>query len=494
MALYAATCLRREFTGTISDAAIYLVLADHFSPYRALAPDLGTFAFSRYPFPPLYPLVLAGFGGGSTAPLASYVCGAVTLGAAIGLYHLWLRTEGLRVLPAALLAALFALLPTTLLIALDVVSEPLYLALTLAGLILLAAPPGRRTGALAALAFGLAACTRTAGITLLAAFAISWPLRTRGTLGWWPPLLAALPPALWQITKRLSGFSGGYAPFSTGTGETFIQDLPRLLSVNLRALADGAVTSFDLWSRPHVVMVVAGFGIMAAMGWMFALRRRDCAALYIVAYFGMILLWPHPAHARRFLFVVLPLLMAYSVIAVSRAAARREAVGGGFAIVLLVLSAGPSCQYMLSLLTSGVPERRSPEWFRIAKPDEARRAAQTNARMFRFVGEAASQLPPEACVSAALPQYVLLYGHRRAEQLPPESAGQAALATALERCPYVVMMGVADYPATGNSPMYPFAWIKDRMQVLGVEYLHPGERQGTVLAMLARVGRAGEGR
>ncbi|MBI4692540.1 MAG: hypothetical protein HY749_00780 [Gammaproteobacteria bacterium] len=486
-ALYAVLGVHAGYTGTISDAAVYLVIADHFSPWRTTVPDLGPFAFARYPFPPLYPLLLAWAGGGSSAPFASHAFGAATLGAAVGAAYAWLRANGAPAIAALALTLLFALLPVTLVTALDIVSEPLYLLLSLVGLVAIAGPATARRGLVAALAIGLAAVARTAGVTLLAAFVLAWLPRARGTLRLWPPLLACAPAVVWSIVKHVYGL-GTYDVDAGGPAR-----LIATMGGNLRALAEGLVTSFDLTAPSHVALSLAGLAVPAAIGWFGALRRRECAAWYAAFHLALLLVWPHPAHARRFLFVLLPFALGYVWSGAVRLAGERGTWGGTAVVVLVGLLGLPGGSLVLGQIASGEPERRTPMWYRIADPAAATRAVQTTTRMLRFVHAAGSSLPADACISAALPQYVLLHAHRRTEILPLPAAGAQALDAALARCPYVMMMAVEDHPPSGLPPMYPFAWIKNRMKVLGVEYLHPGSGEGTVLAMLARVERVAAG-
>ena len=92
---------------------------------------------------------------------------------ALGIYGLWVNSEVRDWVPTIGLSTIFALAPGTLLQNLELLSEFPYLMLTLTALWL--AERGRITTrgcGTAALCVGLATVTRTAGLSLLVAFAI----------------------------------------------------------------------------------------------------------------------------------------------------------------------------------------------------------------------------------------------------------------------------------------------------------------------------------
>ena len=102
-----------DFTGLMSDTPIYVLLADHFSPSYASA-DWFSFLFARYPFPPLYPIVLGLLGGGSQHIVWTHLIGALMISLCAGAYCYWLLQQDWTNRLAVLQTLVFVLLPITL--------------------------------------------------------------------------------------------------------------------------------------------------------------------------------------------------------------------------------------------------------------------------------------------------------------------------------------------------------------------------------------------
>src|SRR5690606_12486413 len=88
-----------------------------------------------------------------------------------------------------------------------------------------------------------------------------------------------------------------------------------VLAANLAQLPRGWWRSFDPGLASHTGIVLVVLAGLAVLGWLPRLRLLHLDALFLLAYLAMILLWPHPAHMRRFLYVVLPLGLVYAQLA-----------------------------------------------------------------------------------------------------------------------------------------------------------------------------------
>ncbi len=203
-----------ESAGFLSDDAVYLLMADGFSPFRAADAGLTSYVMREALFPPLYPLLLAVLGAGSGTLLWAHLITTTTLVLALGIYGLWIYCQLRDWVPAIGLLAVFALAPGILLQDLELLSEFPYLAFALMALYLAehARTTDRGYGWIA-LCVGLATLTRTAGLSLLLAFAV-WLFghRVRGRVKWLA--LAIIPSAAWLCYKKwVLASKGAYTTF-----------------------------------------------------------------------------------------------------------------------------------------------------------------------------------------------------------------------------------------------------------------------------------------
>lgn len=117
--------LKDTLDGINSDAAIYVLMADALSPYHTQSFGFAEKLFAYYPFPPLYPALLALLGGGSATPAANYLAGAGAMACAVVASWCWARRSGTGSAAAAAASASLAITPIALFTIMGVFSEPL---------------------------------------------------------------------------------------------------------------------------------------------------------------------------------------------------------------------------------------------------------------------------------------------------------------------------------------------------------------------------------
>ncbi len=180
------------------DNAFYLLTALHYSPWSSPSEAATFFAHNQYP--PLYSLLLAVFGGGESL-LAAHLVSVTCLLLGFAALYLWVRALNRPPLIAGLLALLFALMPGTYMQALAILSENLYLLLTLTCLASVAAYENDKRNHwlwLAAICLAAAVLTRSAGISLLVAFA-AYLMMHRPPRFWLLIMAAAAPVVAWNL-------------------------------------------------------------------------------------------------------------------------------------------------------------------------------------------------------------------------------------------------------------------------------------------------------
>ena len=326
------------FTSTLpsvhtgGDNAAYISLA------HSLARD-GTFSEVWHPgapphsrYPPLYPAVLALLIllGAKTWGVFKAVSLLFT-GLSTAFCFLWVRKlHGAR--SAVVLALLFGVAPAVLISAQWILSDPLFLALTL-GCLWLLTPKPRASGEPAGakdlprlpsnmeIAAGLvlaagAYFTRLAGLPLIAAVALWLVLRRRWRSTAVLAGVFAVPALLWRLRS-----GGDYVsvfwminPYAPDLGRAGPRELVQRVGENLWSYMGGHIptglTGLEgFWAAALGVVLVG----LAVVGWFRRVRTGPgVAEIFCLLYTGLILAWPAVWSGDRFALPLLPLILLYA--------------------------------------------------------------------------------------------------------------------------------------------------------------------------------------
>lgn len=293
-------------------------------------------------YPPVYPLSLAPLWVVAASPAgalgAMKVASGVYLGLAAGLFLLLLLRRRLLVEPVAIVVALVAFASgSMMLISNGVLSEPLFLAILFATLLIDDVEAGLTPARLVAIGLlaGLAALTRTVGIALVAAVVIGVAVR-----GGWRKTLVSLAASLallgpWalftfshagQVPDVLLPRYGSYlelylANVGDSPGAVFEVAFVNLNAI-LRTVGANLVPGIPAALRPVAGVLILGF---AALGSRHAFRTAPSLVLYHWLYLGLIAFWTFPPF--RFLLALLPITLALAAVAFERAARRLSRSG-----------------------------------------------------------------------------------------------------------------------------------------------------------------------
>ncbi|HUF75875.1 MAG TPA: hypothetical protein VMM35_06335 [Longimicrobiales bacterium] len=307
-------------------------------------------------YPPVFPALLAALIGlGARTWVALKSTAALSTVAATGLAYLWaLGRAGPWV--ALGVAVLFGASSAVVYYSHWVLSDPLFVALTMAALWALDRDRGAVSGvsstgtsrgwlALGVLAAGLAYFTRSAGLPLVAALLV-WLARRRR----WAPLVGSglaigAPALLWWLRGR--GAPGSYAtefwmvdPYQPSLGTIGPAGLvPRALQ-NLSGYVLGHGPAGVVGERGAWVsllgIALAGF---ALYGWMRAVRTRvGPVELFFPLYVGLILLWPTVWSGDRFALPLYPLVFLYGALALRDLPRRVPQLAANLVAAALVLA------------------------------------------------------------------------------------------------------------------------------------------------------------
>lgn len=471
------------------DNAIYMLTAQYFAPYAPSTDAVRYFA-THSQYPPLYPFALALFGGAQNILIAHLVTTLFLLGAFWVLF-LWCRAKDLPEFLAFMLIAMFGLSPGTYIQTLSLHSENLYLLLSLATL--LACAYANKTSSAgwywtAAFLAAATALTRSAGITLVLAFSIYVLLR-RVRFRVLLSLSALAPIILWSLLNNQQGpryldsFFHIYGPHPLAT-------LLAQLRTESYALWAGWIANFTMGGHNH--LVAASFGIICLLGMAWRAVRLKLDGVYIAAYLLVILVWPYPSEAERFMFAVLPVLAVEGILLLYRLPLRtplRSALSVTVvAVLLLVMS--PDLALNGRLFLQPVPDdlrslKQTYLWYASGIEDRTRGLAYQRASI-DSLRSLKNLIPPNQCVFAVKPSLVGYYANRIAKGPPPSGLDSEQFNSELKKdnCQYLYLF---PFP-TPSYPMafYPAPRLKDRYTVSRIFRVHH-EGASAVAGVLARL-------
>ena len=285
-------------------------------------------------YPPLYPALLAGaMGLGAEAWITFKLLSLVLITVSVTLCFAWVRDRH-GVLMASGVSAILAFSPAFLNSTNWILSDPLFLALTLACLWSFhrsdnTTLPGRWILAGCGLAI-LSTFTRTAGLPLVLAVGMALALARswRALTGF--AVAFVLPNVLWWLRSRAGGEAQYVSefwmidPYQPDLGRAGIGDLLARVFENLQGYVLVYIPAgLSPWSGGGLTAL--GLFVMAAavVGWAVRIRERATVVeLFTPLYFGLILLWPAVWSGDRFALPLYPLMLFYSGEALIRGARR----------------------------------------------------------------------------------------------------------------------------------------------------------------------------
>jgi hypothetical protein len=476
-----------------ADGPGYVMMAQHYAPFGARdAAQEAVATYSR--FPPMYPMVLAFAGAANNLARAHLVNTICLLMALLALYIFQIRS-GLSAARSALLVLLFGIIRGSWLLGLFIQSEYLYLFFSLLALTLMTAyRPGGRQEVLsgAALACAAAILTRSVGVSLLAPLAIAlWRAPRRSAAI--SLLIALVPPLAWQMVHRSHlGYAEAVGSIY-GSGGWHI--LKGQLAVELPALHKGFGENFlhDAFLSP--LADALGLLCLAAAVWRAIRLKPD--AVYVLANLAILLVWPYPEEARRFLWVLVPLLIAQPLFGYDEWQAR-----GGEAAASRILAAAVAAVILTMALpaVAFIADRyRSADycdlpgaagfqiWYR-QDPVFAARAVATQLLITNAMRGIPQSVPESDCVIATRPELLSYFGRRRSVVPPLNSVREPFFTAAIRStgCHYVFgMMGTdSRFPA----PLHPLPRLQSQIEPVFVSAsAEPIDGSYPVIAALAKL-------
>lgn len=450
-----------DTSGFVTDDAMYLLLADFFSPFAEPNFPVDHLVITKARFPPAFPVLIGLLGGGpDNMPVAHLVTAGCFILSAVMLF-LWAR-RALGVADVALAClVVYALMPETIFYINEIRSEFLYIALVFGVFLLLDAAPKsplheRELLIGAAFVVGLCLVTRTIGVALLGAFTLHLLLNRKRRAPVYVAV-ALLLPAAWLVIKTVNGYSGNYVEdleqytHLTGIIELLTHDVPSNAVLMVRgwqehlAVAPGSPLVYRVLS---LVLLALG-----AVGFVCRIRRKAVDALYVALYIPPILVWPHPFHIPRLIYPLVPVFVVYAFIGIralsSRLPDRQIRFSHAAALALFLLLIYPNTLNIVDRYFSPVPQsipedfRHTRSWLEDRDFEKVHDNAEIKHRVITLLKRAGNHLTQRDCMYAVHPVSAILYADRPAIMMSSDPAPEK-----MQRCDYLFVMNlIGEYEA-----------------------------------------------
>lgn len=478
-----------DTSGFLTDDAGYLMIADFFSPWFDGNVYVETLNMLRTRFPPVFPIVIALFGGGSQNMGAAHLATGMTFLLAALLLYVWVRTSLCRPKLALACLVVFALLPETLIYVLELRSELLYLAFLLGTFVALDAADRanahRHELLLAAsVLVGLCILTRVVGVCLLAAFLIHLFIN-RTPRKYLYAFTAVALPACWYVIKAINGYSNMYtddlARYASYDGLWLLltNDIPlnAWLMLTSWGINLGAGDDASLFHEA----VAVGLLLLALIGFVQRIQIRRPDVVYVIFYIAVYLVWPHPDHMTRFVYPLIPIGLLYIFVGARLIAETAEQNPGRISwinagiVLLMLLLIVPNALSVTSRFMTPVPDhvpddfRHTRAWLEGRDTEHTRSGVEIKSNVVSLLKRSARYLDEHECIYADHRPLVMLYTQRPAIRLPPDLAPGN-----LKRCEYLFVMNLK----AEHMPKYPLNIVEhERLELVDIQHDIKGEQQ-----------------
>jgi hypothetical protein len=384
-------------------------------------------------FPPLFPLVLAVTGGAHDL-LTAHLVVAFFASLAVALWGCYAGTR-LNSQAAGLgLALAFLLLPTAWISMKGILSESLFLAISLAALLfhetrVAEKRPGPVTYLLLGLFFAAAMLTRVIGVMLAVAYAAHlvvgfFAYRDRRAAAWLPLLPVVVLVGGWLVLRP-----GGHV-YGFTLGKVFaawVADPVQSLQIAGIVFSNGWLASFMAeaidWEVPRILVYL--LGAIALVGAAKAVLKNRIDGWYMVLSLMVVFFWPvGEDHTRRLLYPLVPLALLHAVEVLAAIASFLRlpfpgwVTAAGLALPLLPsipavgLVAEKSLDRAPLIPSSAYAASDITEYYTTINIVRARQLAARHAVVLAGLERLQIDTPPEARVMWVRPEYVALMGRR----------------------------------------------------------------------------------
>jgi hypothetical protein len=477
LTLISVTCIyyfylsaQNEIVGLMADDAVYLLMADYFSPYYSSLSQNAAFIMETSQFPPLYPILLAVLGANSENVFLAHIITTCCLVSAVVAYYFWIRETQISKTTSLFLALIFICSPASLLMNVDLWSEHFYLFLTMCALLFIEkANTNYKFWLIASILIGLMPLARLVGLTFVVAFFIYLQIH-KIKYRYRYIAISIIPFLIWKVVSLSLFTTEIYEEtlmnfyqydFWLHTKHLFFSQLPDLWT--------GWHECFDIRKNFFSGIVCACILIMSLVTWFLRLLDKRIDSIYVLFYLLLILIWPDPNHNMRFLFVIFPILLYYSYVSLSlvlkfHALQNLKIIINYASILIVVATFLPTDLYAINRSFAKLPDelesyRASRYLLTVKYSVEAEDTVKILKKTILSYIEASQHIPDGQCVYTAHQENFMFHGRRLAFSLPlPKEVMNNSIFQYLDKCKYVHVL------YTNSHPEFPGGYPIDRLE------------------------------
>lgn len=403
-----------------SDSANYMLMALYLSPWQEttdVVKEIWPYQF----FPPFYSVIL-GLTGAAHNFIAAHIITTLFLLASLPLIYFFARNCINNHWQAVGITILFSISPSTWLNSMGILSENLYIFLSF--IIILMFQKIRFFNYKTSLLFGLILSalilTRSIGITMFAAFLliglIYWKNKEIEARIFFIPIITVI--LINLLAKILS---------KSVLPKSYIHEFHYL---DITGQPDVLYkTWFSSWQYywvddlfiPQLFVLMLGF--LACIGLIIRLRLLKIDAYYLLFYFAILLVWPHPGQALRFIYPVHALLTIYAFYSVYFISKNYSPDNINRATTLLLLisliTVTPTLAYLWNRYHAGLPYgyQHIYEFYRFPDLNLAKNSASTQSIMFNDMKSINSSTELNDTILYFTPEYIALLANRHSKKI-----------------------------------------------------------------------------
>ena len=417
------------------DSASYLVVAQAFSRTN---PSVLPWVGYHTHFPPLFPLALWLAGGAGNFHVAHALVALFAVAALALAYRFALVDTGRRSAAFAVVVA-FLLCPTAWISAKAVLSEPMFLAASLAALAYHQSrlADGRGTWqqwSILGLLLAATVLTRIVGATLVAALIVHLGIRGLRERRWVAShelALAVVPSmallGLWRVLRPIAA-QDSYERVSSAMAQSWTYGTGFMASMSANSVFAGWVASFTAEASVGTAATAATIvvAILAAIGLVLRLARNRLDAWYVAISLGVVYGWVFSEdNTRRLLYPLLPLLLLYAGQAVAAGCTRLgrrqwTPAAVGAAGLVMALACVPALVLLAQKAVDRAPAFPASPWrmsditdyYTTLNLQRSRAIAGKHVAVLAGLEEFQRNTPPDARIMWMRPEYVALLGRR----------------------------------------------------------------------------------
>ncbi len=473
-AFYISFSLGYGIAGFLSDDAVYLLLAEIYSPWVDVDKPVFTFLLDHNRFPPLYPLILGFFGADSeniqTAVGVNCLLFIISC-LVVGLWN-WRETKAPYI--AIFLTTVFALLPASLIFTQEIWSEFLYILLSYLVLLFLSDNDHRtnKTWLLIGLIISLVTITRTVGLTLVITYAILLILnKPRNSL--LLLILSILPFTTWYAFNSLKTSSQGYLTEIIGQAQSF-----SLLNLH-HYLQEWCLGFWQSWCWLFTLNNGTGLSLiqsllvvfcllLAIIGFLIRIRKKTADAIYLIVYLSVLFIWPYSSDhfITRFQYPLIPIYLlciwqAINTLAVTKFRLRLMSCAIVASILFLI---APADIRVFARAYANIdddlrPYTRTREWLLSKTEIQGQQTVRNMKVTIELLQKIQKRIPAHECVYAVQAPLVMLHARRITGVLPATGTDLKLFMEQTGSCRFILGMNLVDHG--GRFPrFYPLARIQ----------------------------------